>query len=204
MSIISWQGSWQNVTTCQTTYLTTFTTTHRTTTYTTYTTTYAKAVTETTTYPTTSIETLALYSDPMGLGWGYTPVWVGYTYRTYVWTVTRTATVTRTVGETRTRALVVTSIGLFTSLIQTMVTQSVAPSIVGMLVLVLGVGVGACALLFFMKRVRHPSQTTRPSTPTVRQESVTKTKYCPECGFNMPLDAKHCPKCGAEQYYYGK
>jgi len=110
---------------------------------------------------------------------------------------------TGTMRETRTRALVLTSIGPFTSLIQTMVTETVAPSIMGMLVVVLGVGVGACALVFFMKRVKHPSQSTQPSAPTVTEKLVTKTKHCPECGLVMPLEAKHCPKCGTKQYYYG-
>jgi len=93
---------------------------------------------------------------------------------------------TRTVSETRTHALVLTSVGPFTSMIQTMVTETVAPPIMGILVVVIGVGVGACALMFFMKRVKHPSPSTQPRMPTVRQIAGGGAKHCSECGLIMP------------------
>ena len=40
-----------------------------------------------------------------------------------------------------------------------------------------------------------------PRTVEMRMPS---TKYCPECGFGLLLEAGFCSKCGAKQSYYGK
>ena len=41
-----------------------------------------------------------------------------------------------------------------------------------------------------------------PSPVTVAPVTSLR-KYCPECGFDLPLQAKQCSRCRTEQYYFG-
>ena len=60
-------------------------------------------------------------------------------------------------------------------------------------------GVVILFVLLLLKRKRGKDQVMK----VVTEQRPVRTKYCPECGFSLSLDAKHCPKCGTEQHYFG-
>lgn len=67
------------------------------------------------------------------------------------------------------------------------------------LIVIIVVIAAALALVVLSSLRKKKPITERVTPPSSPEEKSAKTKYCPKCGTNIPLDAIYCPKCAHKQ-----